>query len=362
MARVTVCISGGVDSAVAALLLKRAGHEVAGLLLRVMPKRACDDRRDATLEAAGAVCEALSIPLEVLDVSGEFEREVIGVFARGYAGGLTPNPCVICNPAIKWGLALEHAIAGGAEWLATGHYARIERRTGDGREPGPRLLRGVDAAKDQSYMLCRLTREQLARTMLPLGGYIKEQVRRMAREAGLPVATHEESQDICFIPDGDHGEFLQSRVVSARGPIVELAGKVLGEHPGLIHYTVGQRKGLGIGAEERLFVIRKDTQRNALIVGPRESALTDECLLGDLNWVSMPAPPEGEAVRGQVEVRYRTRPIDAELLALPEGARVRLREPAVCAPGQAAVLYDGDTLLCGGAIQPPACSSITMEE
>ena len=354
MARVTVCISGGVDSAVAALLLQRAGHEVTGLLLRVLPDGPCDSQWEATREAARAVCEALGIPLEVLDVSGDFEREVIDVFARGYAGGLTPNPCVICNPAIKWGLALEHAIAGGAEWLATGHYARIERETGNGAEPGPRLLRGVDRAKDQSYMLCRLTRQQLARTVLPLGEYTKEQVRRMAGEAGLPVAMRDESQDICFIPDGDHGGFLQSRVVSAPGPIVDLAGNVLGEHRGLIYYTVGQRKGLGIGAEERLFVIRKDLQHNALIVGPHANALTDECLLGELNWVSVPAPPEGETIHGQVEVRYRTRPIGAELTVLAEGARVRLREPAVCAPGQAAVLYDGDLLLCGGVICVPS--------
>jgi len=211
-------------------------------------------------------------------------------------------------------------------------------------------------------MLCRLTRGQLARTILPLGGHTKAQVRRIAREAGLPVAERDESQDICFIPDGDHGAFLQSRVVSTPGPIVDLAGNALGEHRGLIHYTVGQRKGLGIGAEERLFVIRKDPERNALIVGPRESALTDECLLDELNWVSIPAPPEGQTLHGQVEVRYRTRPIAAELSILPEGARVRLREPAVCAPGQAAVLYDGDTLLCGGAIQPPAWGSAEMEE
>jgi tRNA-specific 2-thiouridylase len=348
---VTVCISGGVDSAVAALLLKRAGHEVAGLLLRVLPEAACEDRWEATLEAARAVCDALGIPLEVLDVSGEFEREVIDVFARGYAEGLTPNPCVICNPAIKWGLALEHAIAGGAEWLATGHYARIERGVGEGREPGPCLLRGVDATKDQSYMLCRLTRGQLARTILPLGGYTKEQVRRIAREAGLPVAERDESQDICFIPDGDHGALLQSRVVSAPGPIVDLAGNVLAEHRGLIYYTVGQRRGLGIGAEQRLFVIRKDLEHNALIVGPRQNALTDECLLGEVNWVSVPAPPEGETIPGQVEVRYRTTPIDAELTVLPEGAGVCLREPAVCAPGQAAVMYDNDTLLCGGTIR-----------
>lgn len=362
MARVTVCISGGVDSAVAALLLKHAGHEPAGLLLRVLPAGACDDHWKGTLEAAGAVCEALSIPLVVLDVSGEFEREVIDAFARGYAEGLTPNPCVICNPAIKWGLALEHAIAGGAEWLATGHYARIERGVGNGRDPGPRLLRGVDATKDQSYMLCRLTRGQLARTILPLGGYTKEQVRLIAREAALPVAERDESQDICFIPDGDHGALLHARTVPAPGPILDPAENQIGEHRGLIYYTVGQRKGLGIGAEERLFVIRKDPERNALIVGPHESTLTDECLVGELNWVSIPAPPEGETVCGQVEVRYRTRPIDAELTVLPESAHVRLRESTVCAPGQAAVLYDGDTLLCGGTIQPPACSSITIEE
>ncbi len=356
MLRVTACISGGVDSAVAALLLQREGHDVSGLLLRVLPEAACCDAWDETMRAAEAVCAALGIPLEVLDIAPEFEQAVIGPFAAKYAAGLTPNPCVICNPAVKWGVALDHARASGANYLATGHYARIE--PGDGHV---RLLRGTDRRKDQSYMLCRLTQRQLISTMLPLGSFTKQQVRRIAREAGLPVADKSESQDICFIPDGDHGRFLQSRVGFTPGPIIDLAGEPLGEHRGLIHYTVGQRKGLGIAAGEPLFVLRKDAIANALIVGPRDNALSEEFSMGEINWVSIPALELGETVPGRVEVRYRTAPVDAELTVTSEGARVLLSAPAVCAPGQAAVLYERDTLLCGGTIMPPTQEAATME-
>ena len=294
-----------------------------------------------------ARCPRQRIPHQTVDASAEFSARVIDHFVSEYATGRTPNPCVVCNPTIKWGHLLDHAAARGYEYLATGHYARIGQSSGRYQ-----LLRGKDPDKDQSYMLYRLSQEQLARTLLPLGEYTKDEVRKLAAAHDLPVADKPESQDLCFIASENHTDFLRERIDFSPGPILDLAGNSLGEHQGLAAYTVGQRKGLGIAAPQPLYVIRKDVESNALIVGAREAAFVKTCRLCRLNWVSVPPPDYGSEVAGQLEVRYRSSPVNAILKVVAKNAVARLASPQVCAPGQSGVLYDGEVLLGGGVIEP----------
>ena len=352
MARIAIAMSGGVDSAVAAMLLKQQGHDLCGVTMKTSDAPALGPLWDETATRAEQACAILDIPHFSVDFSAQFAADVVGDFVASYAAGLTPNPCVICNPALKWGHLLHYAIAEGYEYLATGHYARV--RQGDDRPDGKhrhQLLRGADRSKDQSYMLCRLSQEQLRHTVLPLGEHTKMQVRELAVEAHLPQAETPESQDLCFVAAEDYGEFLAERLELIPGPILDTAGKMLGRHRGLALYTVGQRKGLGIAHSARLFVIRKEPATNTLVVGPREAALSSACRLGRLNWVSVAPPAEGAGISGQIEMRYRTRPAPAVLELTGDSATVQLETPQVCAPGQAGVLYDGDVLLCGGMIQ-----------
>ena len=346
MARVMVAMSGGVDSAVAALLLKQQGHDLCGVTMKTSDSPALEPLWDDTLARAGQACAILDIPHLSVDFSAQFAADVVADFVASYAAGLTPNPCVICNPALKWGHLLHYAIAEGYEYLATGHYAKV--RQGDDRH---QLLRGADSDKDQSYMLCRLTQEQLRHTILPLGEYTKMQVRQLAAEAYLPQAEAPESQDLCFVAAEDYGEFLAGRIELMPGPILDTAGNTLGRHRGLALYTVGQRKGLGIAHSAPLFVVRKEPATNTLVVGPREAALSSTCRLGRLNWVSVAPPADGAKISGQIEVRYRTRPVPAILEVTGDAATVQLQTPQVCAPGQAGVLYDGDVVVCGGMIE-----------
>ncbi len=347
MARVMVAVSGGVDSAVAALLLKQQGHEVCGVTIQTVASAAPEPLWQDALDSAKQICAILDIPHQAVDFSAEFSAHVIDHFVTEYAIGRTPNPCVVCNPAIKWGHLLDYAIAGGYEYLATGHYARIRQSTGRYQ-----LLRGNDPGKDQSYMLYRLSQEQLARTLLPLGEYTKDAVRKLAAASDLPVAARPESQDLCFIASENYTDFLRERLDFAPGPILDLAGNKLGEHQGLAAYTVGQRKGLGIAAPRPLYVIRKDVESNALIVGPREAVFVKTCRLSRLNWVSVPPPDYGCEVAGQLEVRYRSNPVNAVLKVVAKNAAAKLETPQVCAPGQSGVLYDGEVLLGGGVIEP----------
>ncbi len=347
MPRIMVAISGGVDSATAALLLKQQGHDVRGVTIRTVSSVDGEAVWDEIRQRAERVCSVLGIAHGTVDLSAQFQAEVIDHFVSEYAVGRTPNPCVFCNPAIKWGSLLDHATAQGCDYLATGHYARLGEQGGRYR-----LRRGIDAAKDQSYMLYRLTQAQLARTLLPLGDYTKDEVRRMAAEAGLPTAETPESQDLCFIAAETHVEFLRRRMSFVPGPILDAAGRNVGEHDGLPAYTVGQRKGLGVAATEPLYVIRKDVEANALIVGPQELARVSTCRLSRLNWVAVPPPGYASEIAGQLEVRYRTQPVKAVLKVVGKNAVARLERPQVCAPGQSAVLYDGDVLLGGGIIEP----------
>ncbi len=356
---VVVAMSGGVDSSVAAALLKEQGYRVIGMMLRLWSEPGKEnENRCCTIDAmntARYIAGQLGIPFYAVDARQAFyERIVRGAFLDGYAQGLTPNPCLQCNRHIRFGLLLEHALALGAEFLATGHYVRLERAP-DG---AVRLLRGVDPGKDQSYVLHVLTQAQLRRALFPVGAYPKSQVRALAQRFGLPVASRPDSQDLCFLAGDDYRNFLQRHAASiARpGPIVNRRGEVLGQHSGLPHYTIGQRKGLGIAAPRPLYVLAKDPQANALIVGERSELGSRHLQAGQVNWIA--GAPPARPFRAGVKIRYTARP--AEGLVTPlgkEGFRVQFDEPQYgITPGQAAVLYEGDVCLGGGIIteQPPA--------
>jgi tRNA-specific 2-thiouridylase len=359
--RVLVAMSGGVDSAAAAAFLVEEGHEVVGATLKLWcyggteaSPRSCCSLRD--IEDARAAAAALGIRHYVLDEEADFDREVVRPFVRSYLSGETPNPCVRCNTHLKFGSLLARARRLGFDAVATGHYAR-RRLTSRGAV----LARAVHHAKDQSYVLWGLTREDLAASRFPLGTRTKEEARGAVRRAGLPVADKIESQDICFVPGGGYGEFVSARADGAAqaqpGELVDTAGRVLGEHRGAIHYTVGQRRGLGVAAGEPLYVVRVDAARNRVVVGRERELYTGSMTVRDVNWVSC-APPAGP-VEAAVKVRYRARPAPA--VVAPEGpgrVRVRFRLPQrAVAPGQSAVFYRGRIVLGGGIIGHPSAGS-----
>jgi tRNA-specific 2-thiouridylase len=339
MKKVIIAMSGGVDSSVAAALLKEQGYEVTGLTMRLTPHAVTDDARKAA--------DRLDIPHYVIDFREFFERTVINDFCREYRRGRTPNPCVRCNRYLKFGALWEKAAEMGADCIATGHYART------GREDDKILLKkGADAGKDQSYFLCRLTREQLQHAMFPIGHLTKSQVRQIAREMGLPNAARPESREICFIPDNDHAGFIRDYLQEPLppGPITDAEGNVLGEHRGLPGYTIGQRHGLGIAAAAPLYVTAIAPERNAVIVGTQAQARTVELIAADLNWIDS-SPPAGPIII-KARVRYRHPEAEAVLTPLEDGNYyVKFTAPqAAIAPGQTVAFYDGDTVLGGGTI------------
>lgn len=346
--RIAVAMSGGVDSSVAACLLHEAGEDIFGLMLRLQdqvngkPNRCCTPDDVGT---ARALASHLDIPFHVLDARQAFEQGVIQPFVSGYAQGLTPNPCIECNRSIRFGFLLEHALAFGATHLATGHYARISQTT------PPCLLTARDASKDQSYVLHMLTQAQLARILLPLGERTKQEVREYAHSRGLAVADRAESQDLCFAR-GDYRAVLERHAVQAApGPIFDRDGKVLGTHSGLAGYTLGQRKGIGVAAQEALYVIDKDLERNALIVGGRARVGRQRFRVSRLNWIAG-APPAAQFA-ASVQVRYHAPRALGRIRCLSSTeAEIELeaRNPDV-APGQAAVVYQDDVCLGGGIIR-----------
>lgn len=341
-----IALSGGIDSLVAAWRLQSQGHRLLALHFLTgfePPGPSADAPRPPAAEAA----RQLGLPLEVVDLSELFRREVVDVFAARYAAGATPNPCLICNPVVKFGRLLEIARERGAQWLATGHYARREPAPGGGW----RLLRGVDRGKDQSYFLARLTPDQLARSRFPLGGLTKAAVRRLAAEQGLRPAAEAESQDICFIRSGTYDAFLEARpgFAAAPGPVVDTAGRELGRHRGLHRFTVGQRRGINCPGPEPYYVVRLDHRHNRLVVGPRRESLRPGCRVEDVNWIH---PPERLPLELTVQLRYRHRPVACRVEREPEGGlRVTFAEPqAAVSPGQGAVFYHDDEVLGGGWI------------
>lgn len=344
--RVVVGMSGGVDSSAVAALLLEAGYEVHGLVLQtwhISPP-------EAPVHAlAATVAETLGIPLHVADARERFYRDVVAPFAAAYANGLTPNPCVLCNPTLKFAALVEAANRLDAAWIATGHYAQIERAPGGAAH----LLRARYLPKDQSYALYRLTQTHLPRLLLPLGEVeSKDAVRDVARRHGLPSAEREDSQDLCFMGSGDYRTLLERLHPEAHrpGPIYNEAGEQLGAHQGLPGYTVGQRSGMGIAASERLYVLRKDAAHNALIVGPRAALMRDTCALEAVTFTAGEPPAREFAARGRI--RYRAPRVPVEVTLLPgDRARVTLGEPqAGLAPGQSLVFYDGERVLGGGII------------
>jgi len=350
---VVVAMSGGVDSSVSVALLKEQGYRVIGMMLRLWSETGKEnENRCCTVDAmntARYIAGQLDIPFYAIDARQTFyERIVVRTFIDGYAQGVTPNPCLQCNRHIRFGLLLQHALALGADYLATGHYARLEHAS-DGKV---RLLRGLDDHKDQSYVLHVLNQEQLQHALFPVGGISKSEVRALAQRFNLPVARRPDSQDLCFLAGDDYRNFLQRHAphVSVPGPIVNIHGEVLGEHSGLPHYTIGQRKGLGIAAPQALYVLAKDPARNALIVGYREALGRTALLAENVNWIAGQAPSAPR--RALVKIRYKARDAWGTVTPL-EGNRVHVRfdEPLRdITPGQAAVFYEGEVCLGGGII------------
>jgi tRNA-specific 2-thiouridylase len=355
MPRVAVAMSGGVDSAVAAALLVEQGHDVVGLTMNVWPAwLPVPDHAGGgccgvgAIEDARSVARYLGIRHYVLNVREVFERSVIDHFCDQYANGHTPNPCIDCNRAVKFGALMDRAGAMGCDLLATGHHARIAWDPASGRF---RLMRGRDPRKDQSYVLFSLTQAQMARLRFPVGDYTKAEVRAAARRLGLPVSGKPDSQEICFVPRGRYHALVAARRPGAAlgGPILSLSGAVVGTHAGIGRYTVGQRRGLGLAASAPSYVVDIDPRRNAVIVGGCEDLLRDHLLVGSVDWIA-PPPPGG---RVTVRVRHGGADVPASVRHLPGGrVRVSFVEPQrAAAPGQAAVFYDGDFVLGGGIIE-----------
>lgn len=354
---VVAAMSGGVDSSVAAALLKDQGFEVIGLTMSLfdLPGEACRDenlRSCCGLKArddAHRVALALGIEHLTADFRKAFAETVIADFCAEYARGRTPNPCLRCNQFIKFDRLWTRAKKLGAPALATGHYARIDR---DDHSRRWRLRKGVDPDKDQSYFLYPLSQAQLGRTLFPLGGYRKEEVRAIAKRLGLPVAEKRESQEICFVPDDDYGRFLRQRIPEAfaPGPVLDPEGKEIGRHEGILHFTVGQRKGMGIAAPHPLYVLAIDPRRNAVIAGTNAGLYRTSFSAENVHWVSGESP-----VRPlEVAVKVRSKHAEAKALLVPRpGDRVDVefeKPQRALTPGQAAVFYDGDNVLGGGII------------
>jgi tRNA-uridine 2-sulfurtransferase len=352
--RVVVGMSGGVDSSATAALLLEQGYDVVGITLKLWPQDCVSRAEDKccgpqAVTDARAVCHKLGVPYYLIDEAGEFQTKVIRYFADEYKAGRTPNPCVLCNQNLKFGRLIERADQLGAQYVATGHFARVERSADGARTL---LKRGCDLRKDQSYFLFSLRQDQLARAMFPLGEKTKTDAREVARHSQLKTADKEESMEICFVPDNDYGKFLQQAklVEKHRGEIVNLQGQVLGEHDGIEFYTIGQRKGLGISSPKPLYVIELDAARNRVIVGDDSALACDEFSAERCNWIAFDTPPA--ALDATVKIRYNHPGTRATLTPLPGGAvRVKLHAPQrAVTPGQAAMFYQDDLVLGGGWI------------
>ncbi|MFH0942351.1 MAG: tRNA 2-thiouridine(34) synthase MnmA [Chloroflexota bacterium] len=349
--RVVVAMSGGVDSSVAAAILKESGYQVIGVTMQLWP----DDRPPGerpggccgfdAIERARRAAARLGIPHYVMDFRDAFEETVVADFCREYRRGRTPNPCIRCNQYLKFDRLLRKARELDADFLATGHYARIEESSG-----GYRLLKAADQSKDQGYFLYTLGQAELRHLKFPLGGWLKTAVRARAAQMGLATATAPESQDICFIEDGNYRTFIEKRDSPVLGDIVDTDGNLLGKHRGLAGYTIGQRQGLGLGTGTRLYVIRLDYEANRLVVGPAKQLMSRYLRVSHFSWVSGTPPPGPAQVMARI--RYRAAEAEAEMRWDSRHALVIFKEPQkAITPGQAVVFYRGEEVLGGGTIE-----------
>ncbi len=352
--RVVVAMSGGVDSSVAAALLVEQGYDVVGMMMRLWSEPGIGPAAPANrcctpdqMADARRVAGLLGIPFYVVDVQDHFRQTIVQFFIDEHEYGRTPNPCIECNRQIRFTYLLERALALDADYLATGHYAQVVHTPS-----GYQLRKGHDEHKDQSYVLHVLDQDKLGKALFPIGSYTKPEVRELAQKFGLPVASKSESQDLCFLGDGDYRRFLQeySQKASQPGPILTSGGEELGQHEGLPFYTIGQRKGLGISASVPLFVLRKDVARNALIVGPKSELGQQTLIARDVNWLS--GQPPQEPIEAQIKIRYKAKGIQGTVVNLGNGrSQVTFHEPVFgVTAGQGAVFYDGDVCLGGGII------------
>jgi len=343
-----VALSGGVDSSVAAALLLKAGHTVSGIHF-ILPSP--EDMIQERISGVRAVAEHLNIPVEILDLRTLFESELIAPFVNAYLSGLTPSPCVRCNPLIKFEQMIRHLDRHRFHFMATGHYVRIKR---PGNHPPVTLWRGKDRKKDQSYFLHRLNQTQLSKTIFPLGHMTKAQTRVQARELNLPCRGDRESQEICFIPGMDYRHFIESRRGNTpfeTGPIVNLQGETVGEHGGIHRYTIGQRHGLGIASSRPYYVKALEPKGNRVMVGRREDLFESEVTATDFHWISPFEPSRHETISAQV--RYHHKPASGRLeVVAPRRVRFVFDQPQMAiTPGQALACYDGDRVLGGGWIE-----------
>ena len=347
-------MSGGVDSSVAAAILVEAGYDVIGMMLRLWSEPGTSESNRCcspdAMALARRVAGQLGIPFYAVDAQTAFHDTVVQAFIQDYTAGITPNPCITCNRQIRWGYLLDHALALGADALATGHYARLTTA----KNGSIQLRKAADPKKDQSYVLHVLNQEQLRATILPLGDYSKVEVRAAARSRNIPSATRSDSQDLCFLAGGDYGDFLLRHSPAAinPGPIRSTEGESLGEHRGLAFYTIGQRKGLGLSSPYPLYVVRKEIQNNALIVGGVHNLGRREMMAAEINWVAGIAPEH--PFRANVKIRSTAAELPALVTPQQDGnAAIKFDKPVRdITPGQAAVIYDGDICLGGGEIQP----------
>ena len=352
---VLVAMSGGVDSSATAKILAEQGFDCIGANMRLYELhdpaanvKSCCSLSDA--DQAAAVCARMHIPFYVLDCRHDFEKEVILRFVEEYRAGRTPNPCIDCNRHLKFSTLLTHADQLNCHYLATGHYARIRFNEESKRYE---LLKGVDASRDQSYVLYMLTQEQLSRTLFPLGELHKTDVRGLAKAGGLLNADKPDSQDICFVPDGDYATFIEEQdgIVSIPGHFIDESGHVLGTHKGYIHYTIGQRKGLGISSTEPYFVTEIRTDTNEIVLGRKKDVMSNTLTADRFNWLSI-SKPEHNSLRCKAKIRYRYQEADCEVFVTgDDSVKVIFDEPqSAITKGQAIVLYDEDRVLGGGTI------------
>ncbi len=355
--RVVVAMSGGVDSSVAAALLLEQGYDVVGVTINLfsLPKKYCRDENVKSCcgwgaaEDAHQVALALGIPHYVIDMRKEFEKKVIMDFCAEYNLGRTPNPCIRCNEFIKFDDLLERLDTMDADYLSTGHHVRIEY---DKKKKRHLLKKGIDKEKDQSYFLYTLTQDQLVRTLMPVGHFTKKDIRKKAEELNLPAAHRPESQEICFVPDNNYPRFLRKQIPQAfrPGPILDAGGKILGRHEGTLHFTIGQRKGMGIAAASPLYVVSIDAENNTIVAGPDKMLYDNELKASQMNYISRPGLKE--CIMVKAKIRYKRTEADAQLYPITsDSVRVVFKTPQrAITPGQAVVFYDGETVVGGGII------------